>query len=248
MLILKKDIGEELNLNGYSFVNGSDYSLTGNFKEFYDLTHSWEHMEEDQYYNQVGRAKRFRRYSDFQYNPEENEILPIEHRAYFQSENMNKFVGGKQRHFEDISKDLISNPVLRSLVKTDFDVYRKILPKSIWSVNWQCQIHQIRIEVEAGKETEITPEGIHSDGYPFSGVHFWGKENISGAKSYIYTKDEEELIGVTYENILDTIYFRDRDMKHYVTPASTADNNRPGYRQIIAISFSVPNSEYDIIR
>jgi len=125
MLVLKKDIGEEISKNGYSFVNGADYSLTGNFKEFYDLTHSLEQMGVDQHYGQAGRAKRFRRYSDFQYNSEKNEICPIEHRAYFQSENMNKFVGGKHRHFEDISEDLIKNPVIRSLVKVDFDIYKK---------------------------------------------------------------------------------------------------------------------------
>lgn len=122
------------------------------------------------------------------------------------------------------------------------------MPDELKSKIWQCQIHQIRIEVDSGKEAEITPEKIHCDGYPFSAIHFWGKKNILGTKSKLYTNDKSEIFSDTFENVLDTLFFFDREMLHYVTPVSTKDNSINGYRQIIAISFSLPGSDYDIVK
>jgi hypothetical protein len=245
MLNILKDISDDMRQTGYSFVRGSEFSLTGNFFEVYVLSRSFENMGIDRYFGNEGRARRFRRYSDLNYNPVMRKLSRLPHHAYFQSEQMNKYVGGKERHFEDLSQEIIDSPLIQSLVNLDFEVFKSTLPQEMWTLNWQCQIHQIRIEVEAGEETEITPEGIHSDGYPFSAVHFWGKENIDGATSFLYTTEEKELISVTYENILDTTFFKDREMKHYVSRAMTKDHEKQGYRQIIAISFSIPGGAYD---
>ncbi len=94
---------------------------------------------------------------------------------------------------------------------------------------------------------EITPEMIHCDGYPFSGVHFFGKKYIEGAISKLYLKNKKTIFSGTLEKILDTVYFYDRELLHYVTPAKNISENEIAYRQILAISFSLKNSEYDII-
>ncbi|MDO6705084.1 2OG-Fe dioxygenase family protein [Photobacterium sp. 1_MG-2023] len=248
MIRLNKDVTAELRDQKFSFVKGSDFVLSGNFDDFFSLTKSWERMGGDIYFGNEGKASRYRRYSDFNYNPATNELSPLEHRPYFQSEEMNAYVGGKERHFEDFGEEVLHSPVLRSLIQQDFEVYAKTLPEEFRDRVWQCQIHQIRIEIEAGKETEITPEGIHSDGYPYSAVHFWGRENVEGAYSKLYDADKNELITVQYTDILDTTFFFDREMFHYVTPARTVDPETGGYRQIIAISFSLPGSEYDTVR
>ncbi len=248
MFTLLTDVGPSLRDNGFATVRGNEFSLTGHYDQLFALTQSWGEMSRDTYYGNEGRANRYRRYSDFVYNPNGRKLSPVEHRSYFQSEGMNQYVGGLHRHFEDLPEVMYTNPLLESLVQLDFEVYKEILPEAYWTKEWQCQIHQIRIEVEAGKETEITPEGIHSDGYPYSAVHFWGKNNIDGAESRVYTKDEEQLASITFNDVLDTLFFRDRDLKHYVTPATTADESKSGYRQIIAISFSIPGSDYDTVK
>ncbi len=246
MISLNRDITVELEKQQFSFVKGNEFKLKGNFHDFVKLTNSWEGMEEDVYYGNKDKGTRFRRYSDFNYNPVSGELTRIEHRAYFQSEKMNAYVGGKQRHFEDFSKDFMDSEVLRSLIKLDFDIYQKTLPDEIKDGMWQCQIHQIRIEINPNEKIEITPEGVHSDGYPFSGVHFWGKENISGAQSKLYTSEKEEVCSETFEETLDTIYFFDKDMFHYVTPAMA--EGKGAYRQILAISFSKPDTDYDTVQ
>ncbi|HAL66305.1 MAG TPA: protein BsmA, partial [Pseudomonas sp.] len=155
---------------------------------------------------------------------------------------------GMRRHFDDVSSDVFNSPVLRALIKLDFDVYKAVLPEELHTVPWQCQVHQIRIEVKPGEQIEITPEGIHCDGYPFSGVHFWGRHNIEGATSKVYDKQSNVIDSGTYQEILDTTYFLDRELQHYVTPATNPSESEMGYRQIIAISFSRPGTEHDIVK
>ena len=140
------------------------------------------------------------------------------------------------------------DPIVRSLIDTDFEVYKSVLPEELHDEIWQCQIHQIRIEIKPGKQLEITPEGIHCDGYPFSGVHFWGRNNVEGAESRLYDIHEHQLASTTYQEILDTTYFLDRDMRHYVTPARNTHTHAMAYRQILAISFSRPGTAFDIVR
>ena len=173
MIVLNREVGESLRRDKYVNVQGGDFNLYGHFADFVRLTKSWENMEPDSYYGQAEAGMRYRRYSDFEYNPKTRELTQLEHRAYVQSKENNAYVGGLVRHFQDFSDEVISSPVMRSLIDTDFEVYKSVLPEELHDEIWQCQIHQIRIEIKPGKQLEITPEGIHCDGYPFSGVHFW---------------------------------------------------------------------------
>ncbi|WP_442514111.1 2OG-Fe dioxygenase family protein [Pseudomonas promysalinigenes] len=247
MLTLNRNIETALRQKKTVNVLGSDYALNGGFKEFVDFSKSWETMGVDRYYGQADKGTRYRRYSDFDFNPVTGELNQLNHRAYEQSEAHNSYVGGMSRHFDDISAEVFNSPILRSLIRLDFDVYKAVLPQELHTVNWQCQVHQIRIEIKPGAQIEITPEGIHCDGYPFSGVHFWGRHNVEGATSNIYDKQSNVIDSGTYLNILDTTYFLDRELQHYVTPAINPSASEMGYRQIIAISFSRPGSEHDII-
>jgi hypothetical protein len=79
-------------------------------------------------------------------------------------------------------------------------------------------------------------------------VHFWGRHNVAGAESRLYTPQEEQLAAITYEDILDTTFFLDRDMRHYVTPARNIHSHEMAFRQILAISFSRPGTAFDIVR
>ncbi|GFM49780.1 2OG-Fe dioxygenase family protein [Pseudomonas capsici] len=248
MLVLNKEVGHSLQRDKFANVLGSDFSLYGHFADFIRLTKSWENMEEDKYYGQADSGMRFRRYSDFEYNPVTRDLRQLEHRAYVQSTAHNRYVGGLERHFQDFSEEVIASPVVRSLIDLDFEVYKHVLPPELHNKVWQCQIHQIRIEIKPGKTLEITPEGIHCDGYPFSGVHFWGKQNVEGAQSRLYNTKEEQLAALTYDEVLDTTFFLDREMRHYVTPASNRDPHKMAYRQIMAISFSLPGTSFDIVR
>ncbi|WP_313431413.1 2OG-Fe dioxygenase family protein, partial [Pseudomonas sp.] len=93
----------------------------------------------------------------FDFNPVTGELNQLSHRAYEQSEAHNAYVGGMARHFDDIGADVFNSPILRALIRLDFDVYKAVLPEDLHTVNWQCQVHQIRIEIKPGAQIEITP-------------------------------------------------------------------------------------------
>jgi len=248
MLTLKRDVLNELRAFKFANVRGRDFKLSGHFDDFLRLSASWEAMGADSHFGQSAAGSRTRRYSDFEYHPGTGFLKQLEHRAYVQSSKNNKYVGDVERHFADFGAEVLDSPVLRSLIALDFDVYKSTLPQDLHDVPWQCQIHQIRIVINPGCELEITPEGIHCDGYPFSGVHFWGKSNVMGAQSRLYSPDRKQIAEATYEDVLDTTFFLDRELLHYVSPARTLDADRPGWRQILAISFSRPGTDHDIVQ
>ena len=130
MIVLNREVGESLRRDKYVNVQGGDFNLYGHFADFVRLTKSWENMEPDSYYGQAEAGMRYRRYSDFEYNPKTRELKQLEHRAYVQSKENNAYVGGLVRHFQDFSDEVITSPVMRSLIDTDFEVYKSVLPVS----------------------------------------------------------------------------------------------------------------------
>ena len=244
---LNVDITESLKRERFAVVTSDSFDMKGLYNDFVDLTNSFLSMKKDNYFGNEKKATRYRRYSDFSFNPIDKELSLLEHKPYYQSQKHNSYVGGEVRHFEDFNQEILESDFVKKLVINDFDIYAKTLPKEVLNLEWQCQIHQIRIEIKPNQTVEITPELIHCDGYPFSGVHFWGKNNIDGADSKLYLKDETEICSGRLENILDTVYFYDRELLHYVTPATNTSSSEMAYRQILAISFSLPNSKYNIV-
>lgn len=85
----KEDICKQIYLNKFSNVNGMSYRLDGNFGDLIRLTKSWEGMPEDVYFGQVDVGTRYRRYSDFNYDPVRRTITQLEHRPYLQSPESN---------------------------------------------------------------------------------------------------------------------------------------------------------------
>jgi hypothetical protein len=207
------------------------------------LQASWDDLDPDRFFGgEPGKAWRVRRYSDFDFEPASGRLLQRRaHVPYYQSERQNAYVGGIVREFGDVAEETAANPLFQRLVAWDFaqwPVDARYLDRT-----WICQVHQLRIYVVGGHTSAVTPEGIHSDGYPFAGVHLMARVDVSGGQSTVYTADAEPLASLTFERPLDSLLFEDRRMKHYVTPITGAPG-RTGHRDVLAISFSLPDSPY----
>lgn len=174
-----------------------------------------------------------------------NTLERLDHVPYYQSPEMNAFVGGRARHFEDVEDSTIAIPLFRTLVTTVFE--NLPIPTRYLENPWVCQIHQIRIVVHPGKTYDVVPEGVHSDGYPFAGLHLINKHGVTGAENQLLTWDEQsELFRGTLEKPLDSLIFEDKAMKHYSSPMTAGPDG--GRREILAISFSLPGTEYETTR
>lgn len=240
---LVKDIRSNLAENLYATASAADFDLSPAMRESWEaLRKSWDNLEFDKYYGDSSENYRKRRYSDFVYNPKSGDLRLMSHVPYFQSKAMNEYVGGVVRHFGDVLPEVYENAFFKQLVQYDFGLFN--IDEEYLDRDWICQVHQIRIVVGAGNTTDVTPEGIHSDGYPFAAVHFVGREHVSGGQSSVYTfEDEREMATLTFLEPLDSLFLEDRKIKHYVTPIS-ADTDHDGYREILAVSFSLPDSPY----
>jgi hypothetical protein len=232
--------------NGFSLKRRPFFEFGENANtSFSQLAQCWNHLGEDPYFGAKGHCYRVRKYSDFFFTPTTGALQRCDHVAYYQSEKMNQYVGGKVRHFADVDASVYENPFFLNLVQKDFISFP--IDAEYYNQRWICQIHMIRIVVGANEETAVTPEGIHSDGYPFASVHFIGKsKHLSGGESWVYTWEEKPIISATFEEPMDTLFLEDRRMKHYVTPLKAKD--KEGHRDILAVSFSLPGSPYIVDR
>jgi hypothetical protein len=243
-------LGEELRdrvlADRYAVARSGLFELTARGREaLRSLQEGWAQLEADPYYGgRTPTCYRVRRYSDFRYDPAANRLTPLRHVPYYQSEGMNRYVGGKVRHFGDVLPETYENPLFLDLVACDFALFP--VEERWLRAPWTCQVHMIRIVVGPGESTPITPEGIHSDGYPFAGVHLMQRRGISGGESTVYTREEQPLATLTFEDPLDSLWLEDRNLKHYVTPISAA-GPAAGQRDLLAISFSLADSPYETV-
>ncbi|NET04163.1 MAG: 2OG-Fe dioxygenase family protein [Symploca sp. SIO2B6] len=227
----------------YVTASASQWELSTDEQEsFAALQSCWNNLEFDKYYGGTQLSNyRVRRYSDFDYVPTVGELRPHNHLAYYQSKYQNSYAGDQNRHFGDVLPETYENKFFQALVEYDFKQFP--VPEKYLNHNWICHIHMIRIVVGSNQTTSVTPEGIHSDGYPFAAVHLMTKKDIAGGESRVYTLDGDQLASLTFEKPLDSLWFEDRFMKHYVTPISNKEEVE-AHRDILAISFSLPDSPY----
>jgi hypothetical protein len=244
MLRLNADIRAQLRQHKFANVRGADFRLDGNFDDFIRLGRRWEGLGEDPHFGQASSGRRFRRSSDLEYHPATGELRPLGQRSGAQRTAHDKTAGA----CGNFDREVLQSTVLRSLVDIDFDVYRNVLPAELHGQAWQCRITQVRVEILPGRTLEVTPEGIHCGGTPFSGVHLWGKSNLAGAHSQLFKADGTRVAVTTHEQVLDTTFFLDREMQHYVTPATTDHHQLPAWRQAITISFARPGTAHDFVR
>ncbi|WP_169314024.1 2OG-Fe dioxygenase family protein [Streptomyces piniterrae] len=240
------DRRKELRAQRHAIVAADEWRLApGLSAELAPLAETWERLDPDPHFGGGRRATRTRRYSDFDYAPDTGELARRGHVAYLQSEEMNSFVGGTARHFGDVEPRTCTNALFRALVRYDFDSLP--IEPEYRSRNWRCQIHQIRITVHPGRTYDVVPEGVHSDGYPFAGLHLMARVDVAGGESSLLSWGEDRLLArTTLREPLDTLIFEDRRLKHHTTPIS-APRESEGHRDVLAISFSLPDSPYQTL-
>ncbi len=238
----KRDVRSELASAKFCAMSADELMFDEDLQASWpSLLATWDDLTLDEHYGQDLAGTRYRRYTTFTFDPVSGALAPLDHEAYYQSERMNRYVGGAKRHFGDVRPDTYENPLFRALVRFAFDACP--IPESLAQRTWLSQIHQIRITVDAGQTTAVTPEGIHSDGYPFASVHLIDRVDVDGGESSVYTYEEQELANLVFERPLDTLLLEDRALKHYVTPIHGSGPGT-GRRSILATSFSLPDSEY----
>ncbi len=202
------------------------YTLVTLPKVSSNLVHSFDTIPEDQYLKSAFPYRR-RTYTTGMivngafYWDEQPQIFE-------QSKQLNSYVGGVPRKFENIDASIKEN-VCEQII---MNAYNQI-PQN----NYTVGIHQIRILADTENQGIPTPEGIHQDGFDYVTVSCINTHNLSGGVSVLL--DAQDHTKIVYEGTLipgEQIVFSDKSVAHYTSNISP---KIPGmaYRDVIVATF-----------
>lgn len=193
-----------------------------------DFAASWERLETDRFMADGGRYRR-RRHANFLALPGQAPRRGL-HRPHFQASVHNTLNGGVDRWFAPVEDAIAAGPVLAALL----DFGAAALPPGR---PWFVEMHQFRIEAEAGIPGYPTPEGVHHDGVDFVLISMIRRSNLTGGETLVTDARGEELARFTLDGLLDTAFLDDDRTMHGVTPIEPTDPRQPSRRDVLVMTW-----------
>ena len=126
---------------------------------------------------------RLRRYSHFNFS--ENVLTKMPVKAFEQSAEFNDFQGNVARQYEDIEQDLIDSEAF-------VEIFSRFKAITDLDDETNIEVHQIRIVAKGEQGSQVTPEGVHQDGYQRIGIFVIDGNNIIGGELNIHTQKHAE--------------------------------------------------------
>ena len=152
-----------------------------------DLSQSFGNLPETEH---LDGKYRLRRYSVISCNEESCDKLKDQ--TFFQSEELNKFQGGMVRKFEPIEDSVINSNGL-------LEIYNRFREIAGFPLGQKVDVHQMRV-ITQEEETQVSPEGVHQDGYDYICIVGINRHNITGGQFLGYgNKDEEPFLSLPLE-------------------------------------------------
>lgn len=195
---------------------------------------SWEELGVDMFMADGGRYRR-RRFAAFRATAEG--ILRKPHQPHYQSRDYNPLNGGIERWFDPVTEAAGAHPALRAILATCRQLFDRLTPATQRPASWHIEIHQFRIETRPGQAGKPTPEGMHRDGVDWVLVLLVNRINIASGETSIHDLGKRELGSFTLTDPLDAAFTDDNRVYHGVTPVSPLDPARPGYRDVLVVTF-----------
>ncbi len=179
---------------------------------------------------------RYRRFNQYKVHHTgrswEFDVLPV--RPYVTYRKYNKAAGGIKRFYEPL--------------EVRFDEYISLGLEDLAidkSIDWQINVHQYRVIVNADVEGVTVPEGIHCDGHEYVMICVFDRKNISGGELSLFSDIDGK--NRFYKGIIQdgqAVLLDDRKMFHYVSNIEPLDLNQPSHRDIVVIAISKWNERW----
>ncbi|MBY0338615.1 MAG: 2OG-Fe dioxygenase family protein [Acetobacteraceae bacterium] len=193
---------------------------------------SWDRLETDAFMADGGRYRR-RRIANFLTCPGLAGHVRGLHRPHFQAVVHNSLNGGVDRWFAPCEDDTIANPACQALLELGRPVAEALEP----GVPLFAEMHQFRIEAQAGSPGYPTPEGVHQDGVTCVLIAMLRRENLTGGETVVTDLDRRELARFTLDGLLDLVLLDDRRVAHGVSPIAPTDPERPSMRDVLVLTW-----------
>jgi hypothetical protein len=193
---------------------------------------SWNDMPRDAYMADGGVYRR-RRHATLSALASSRQASLEPHQPHYQSRDYNVLNGGIARYYEPIPEDVARGSTMSSILTFCCDLFGQLLPATPWHI----ELHQFRIEANAGEQGRPTPEGNHRDGVTFVLVMLVQRTNIASGTTTIYDLAQRPLASFTLTEPFDAAIVNDERCFHGVTPVVQLDPDHPAYRDVLVVTF-----------
>lgn len=203
------------------------------FEDWEHFAESWNRLGLDRYMADGGRYRK-RRYATYALSG--GRIDRKRHQPHYQSRDYNLLNGGIERWFGPMEDAIATHPVMLSILNAAHLVALRMTPASTQPDSWHAEVHQFRIEAQAGNKGRPTPEGMHRDGVDWVFVLMVNRENVASGVTTIHDDHRHEIGSFTLKAPLDTALVDDHKVYHGVTPVEPIDPARPAYRDVLVVT------------
>ncbi len=233
-------IAELLGRDGYALVRAPAMreALTG-LTDWEGFARSWDRLGLDTFMADGGRYRK-RRHAAFAAASGDRTGAGLRrkpHQPHYQSRDYNALNGGVARWFEPVEDVVGEHPALRAILHGCTAVFDALTEPAVRPATWHVELHQFRIEAQAGMSGQPTPEGLHRDGVDWVLVLLVRRENIASGETTIHDLARRRLGGFTLEAPLDAAWVDDGRVYHGVTPVRPVDAALPAYRDVLVVTY-----------
>ena len=175
---------------------------------------------------------RLRRYSVIELMIEPKAIKELPVSTFTQTDEYNNFQGNIERQFENIDKDTLNSEGMKELIYS-FRMMNNLPPTTL------IDIHQMRVVTLPDGSAEVSPEGVHQDGYDFISRRGIARHKIQGGHLLVYlNKDDENFISLPLEDG-HMVTLKDDKLWHNASPIVVLDKGERGYMDAFILTTNI---------
>jgi hypothetical protein len=231
-----RPLSETIRTAGFAFVEAHEMraalSRQGSLEDWRRFAASWDDLGLDIYMADGGRYRK-RRFAVFGAQATDAAITRQPHQPHYQSRDYNPLNGGIERWFQPILPDIAAGRTLTAVLH----FCRVLFERLSGPRDWHIELHQFRIEARPETAGQPTPEGRHRDGVDHVLVLLVERQNVRSGMTTIHDLDGRTLGSFTLTQPLDAAVVDDRRVMHGVTPVEPVDPDRPGFRDVLVVTF-----------
>ena len=223
---------ERLSADGFVRFDARETLALIGARDWQTFAESWNDLPLDGFMADGGRYRR-RRFAAFAARP--GDIVRKPHQPHWQSRDYNPLNGGVQRWFEPVTDAIADHPVTQGVIQAGLALFHPL--SGAPAPPWHVELHQFRIEAQAGGAGLPTPEGAHRDGVDWVIVMLVERRNVDSGVTDIFTPDGASLGSFTLTKPGDAVFLNDRRVLHGVTPIRPLDRAQPALRDVLVVTF-----------
>jgi hypothetical protein len=189
-----------------------------------DLDSSFAGLPLDPYIEGKFRLRRFSHFT----GPADR-LVRLKHTAFYQSQAVNRYLGGVKREYAELEDALIALPAFRALI-AEYHEFLRLDPATT-----ELGVHQIRIRCTPDQVGDPAPEGIHQDGFDYVGIFCVARDNLVGATTELYRPKDAPPIFRRELSPGEAVFVNDREVFHYTDPVRPRAGGE-GHRDVFVIT------------